>query len=83
MSLRNMIVASLAALSLATTILPSTAAVWRDVLGAGAVPEASLIDRVGCYRWGETGYHWYRFCLGPSWLYPHHCRWRHGYRVCW
>ncbi len=25
----------------------------------------------GCYRFGETGYHWYNFCLGPSFLYPH------------
>jgi hypothetical protein len=35
----------------------------------------------GCYRWGETGYHWYDFCLGPSWLYPHQRVCRHGY--CW
>ena len=25
----------------------------------------------GCYRLGLTGYHWYRFCLGPGVLYPH------------
>jgi hypothetical protein len=35
----------------------------------------------GCYRWGETGYHWYDFCLGPSWLYPHQRVCRQGY--CW
>jgi hypothetical protein len=35
----------------------------------------------GCYRWGETGYHWYSFCFGPAWLYPHHRVCRHGY--CW
>jgi hypothetical protein len=35
----------------------------------------------GCYRLGETGYHWYRFCLGPPVLYPHHRACRHGY--CW
>jgi hypothetical protein len=26
----------------------------------------------GCFRWGETGNHWYRFCAGPDFLYPHH-----------
>jgi hypothetical protein len=35
----------------------------------------------GCYRWGETGYHWYPFCLGPPWLYPHQRVCRGGY--CW
>jgi hypothetical protein len=35
----------------------------------------------GCYRLGETGYHWYRFCFGPAFLYPHHRACRHGY--CW
>ncbi|MCW2273424.1 hypothetical protein GJ654_05725 [Rhodoblastus acidophilus] len=36
----------------------------------------------GCYRMGETGYHWYRHCVGPSFLYPHHrrCHYRHGCR---
>jgi hypothetical protein len=29
----------------------------------------------GCYRFGETGYHWYNVCLGPDFAYPHH-------RVC-
>ena len=35
----------------------------------------------GCYRLGETGYHWYRFCAGPAFLYPHHRVCRHGH--CW
>jgi hypothetical protein len=35
----------------------------------------------GCYRWGETGYHWYNFCLGPAWLYPHQRVCSRGY--CW
>jgi hypothetical protein len=26
----------------------------------------------GCFRWGETGHHWYDFCVGPDFLYPHH-----------
>jgi hypothetical protein len=25
----------------------------------------------GCYRVGPTGYHWYRYCVGPAFLYPH------------
>lgn len=25
----------------------------------------------GCFRWGETGDHWYSFCLGPDFFYPH------------
>jgi hypothetical protein len=39
----------------------------------------------GCYRWGDTGYHWYRYCAGPRILYPHHrhCRWRYGHQHCW
>ena len=24
----------------------------------------------GCYRLGETGYHWYRFCLGSVLVLP-------------
>jgi hypothetical protein len=31
----------------------------------------------GCARWGGTGYHFYRHCAGPRFLYPHH---RHCYR---
>jgi hypothetical protein len=40
-------------------------------------PRGSFIQSVGCYRLGETGYHWYGFCLGPSWLYPHRHRHHH------
>jgi hypothetical protein len=38
----------------------------------------------GCFRYGDTGYHWYRHCFGPAFFYPHHrhCYWRHGYRRC-
>ncbi len=35
----------------------------------------------GCYRLGETGYHWYRSCFGPRRIYPRHRVCRHGY--CW
>jgi hypothetical protein len=39
------------------------------------------VDNGGCYRWGETGYHWYNFCIGPAWLYPHQRVCRRNY--CW
>ncbi len=35
----------------------------------------------GCYRMGETGYHWYGFCAGFDFLYPHHRVCGHG--RCW
>ena len=35
----------------------------------------------GCYRLGFTGYHWYRFCLGPDFIYPHQRVCRNG--SCW
>jgi hypothetical protein len=38
-------------------------------------------EAAGCYRWGETGYHWYRYCAGPRFLYPHRRVCRHG--RCW
>ena len=51
-------------------------------LFAGLTPTSAS---AGCYRMGETGYHWYRYCAGPRFLYPHHrvCRWRHGHRYCY
>lgn len=69
-----------AALYLAA-ILPTTlhAAVGRDM--ARAIESARPVENAGCYRLGETGYHWYRFCFGPSWLYPHQRICRRGY--CW
>ena len=44
-----------------------------------AVALTSTTADAGCYRLGETGYHWYRFCAGPAFLYPHHRVCRHGY----
>ena len=35
----------------------------------GMVPTGA---EASCARWGETGYHYYRSCWGPSFLYPHH-----------
>jgi hypothetical protein len=46
-----------------------------------AVGLASTEASAGCYRWGETGYHWYGFCFGPSFIYPHHRVCHHG--RCW
>jgi hypothetical protein len=50
-----LLAAAVATLS-AATILPANAQVgWN----------------AGCYRYGLTGYHWYDFCLGPNFVYPH------------
>lgn len=64
---------------IAVSSTPSHAVVGRNM--ATAVEAASPVVKVGCYRLGLTGYHWYHFCLGPGWLYPHHRVCRHGY--CW
>jgi len=68
------------ALSVAT-ISPATlhaAAAKRVTL---PIEATRSVEKAGCYRLGETGYHWYRFCFGPTWLYPHQRVCRHGY--CW
>ena len=49
------------------------------ILSVGAVLPSNA--EAGCYRLGETGYHWYRYCWGPRWVYPHYRVCRHGY--CW
>ncbi len=46
-----------------------------------AARSAAAVEQVGCYRWGESGYHWYRFCFGPRFIYPHHRHCHHGH--CW
>ena len=48
---------------------------------AAAIATINPVEKAGCYRLGETGYRWYSFCFGPTWLYPHHRVCRHGY--CW
>jgi hypothetical protein len=53
-------------------------------VATAALPAVGLLPAdasAGCYRWGETGYHWYRFCFGPAFLYPHQRVCRRGY--CW
>ena len=59
-------------------VLTACAAAMLTVAGAGAA-------EAGCYRMGLSGYHWYRYCIGPGFLYPHarHCGWHNGYRTCW
>ena len=48
------------------------------ILSVAAILPSSA--EAGCYRLGES-YHWYRYCWGPYWLYPHYRVCRHGY--CW
>ncbi len=56
-----------------------------STLAAAAAMSAIVLMPVaaeaGCYRVGETGYHWYGFCAGPGFLYPHHRICRNGH--CW
>ncbi|MGD1016086.1 MAG: hypothetical protein ABR863_06545 [Roseiarcus sp.] len=46
-----------------------------------AVALTSTTADAGCYRLGETGYHWYHFCAGPGFLYPHRRVCQNGH--CW
>jgi hypothetical protein len=63
----------------AASSTPSQAAAGKSI--ASTIDATAPVEKVGCYRLGETGYHWYRFCFGPSWLYPHRRVCRHG--TCW
>lgn len=78
--MRKLVVAAAAAVfAAAVSSTPSQATVGQSV--APAVDAMSLVESAGCYRLGETGYHWYRFCFGPTWLYPHRRICRRG--ACW
>ncbi len=57
--------------------MTAAAAAMLTFAGAGTA-------EAGCYRLGLTGYHWYRSCVGPRFMYPHHrdCYWRRGHRIC-
>jgi hypothetical protein len=46
-----------------------------------AIVLAPVEAEAGCYRLGMTGYHWYRYCAGPPFLYPHRRVCHNGY--CW
>lgn len=63
------------AMSLGASLVPAGAGTFGQGVDR-AVDAINPIQSAGCYRWGETGYHWYRSCIGPRWLYPHrrHCR---------
>jgi hypothetical protein len=78
--MHKLVVATAAVLcAAAVSSTPSQAAVGRSI--AATTDAIASIEKVGCYRLGETGYHWYRFCFGPSWLYPHERVCRRG--NCW
>jgi hypothetical protein len=71
---------------LALTIVTLGAALWGTPR-AWAVPGRAIgpvlmtlspVEQAGCYRLGETGYHRYHWCVGPTWLYPHHRICHHG-----
>jgi hypothetical protein len=52
-----------------------------SLIVAAALSAMSLMPTAasaGCARWGETGYHFYRTCYGPSFLYPHHRQCHNG-----
>ena len=75
--------ASFAVLAIVVSASPlstaSQAAVGRSI--DTVIDAVTPIESVGCFRWGETGYHWYRYCFGPYWLYPHRRVCSHG--ACW
>jgi len=70
--MRSFVLAAAAFLA-AVSLTPAGAdAAFLTARGFRAASDlVSPIEPAGCYRLGETGYHWYRWCLGPSWLYPH------------
>jgi hypothetical protein len=79
-AMRQLVVVTAAVLCAAAVLsAPSKAAVGRGM--AAAINAIDPVEKIGCYRLGETGYHWYRFCFGPGWLYPHQRVCRRGY--CW
>jgi hypothetical protein len=54
------------------------------IVAAAALVGTALLPSeaaAGCYRLGLTGYHWYGFCVGPGFIYPHARVCRNGY--CW
>jgi len=75
--MRNLtiMIVAIALASLAATA--TEAAVGQSI--KAAISEVNPFHTAGCYRLGETGYHWYGFCLGPRFLYPHHRICHHGY----
>ena len=54
---------------------------FAALAGLSVVTLTPVSAEAGCIRMGETGYHWYRYCVGPRFLYPHRRVCRHGH--CW
>jgi hypothetical protein len=71
----------LVAMAAAGAMLCGVAVSSTESEAAGRRTAPYPVDNGGCYRWGESGYRWYNFCIGPAWLYPHQRVCRHGY--CW
>ena len=67
-----------AVLAALTTMLPEPVEALTAGNG-GRRDKPPVADVIGCYRLGFSGYHWYRSCFGPYWLYPHHRSCRHGW----
>jgi hypothetical protein len=76
---RLVVVTAAALCAAAVSSTPSQAAVGQGI--AAAVDAINSVEKAGCYRLGETGYHRYRSCIGPTWLYPHQRVCRRG--SCW
>lgn len=73
---------TLAVISMACSAVPLSANAYpAGPVGAALATAVNPVEPAGCYRLGLSGYHWYRWCIGPSWLYPHRRICRHGY--CW
>jgi hypothetical protein len=57
-----------------------------SIFAAGAAMLSAVVlapsaADAGCYRLGMSGYHWYHYCAGPSFIYPHRRVCHNGY--CW
>jgi hypothetical protein len=76
--MRKLVVAAAIVFGMSCAGLPAHAQAGQTFgQGVGtAVDAVNPIQSAGCYRWGESGYHWYRSCFGPRWIYPHrrYCR---------
>ena len=53
-------------------------AATATLLAVALWPPRPMLVATGC---GLTGYHWYHFCAGPGFIYPHHRVCRDGH--CW
>jgi hypothetical protein len=77
--MRTFAIAGAAIAAMVILQAPAKAAVAQNIAPAGDA--VSVIEKASCYRLGLTGYHRYRSCFGPAFLYPHRRICRRGY--CW